>query len=694
MFKAVAALFALAVAVPAAPDTIMGSLDWYSAETVGVFDHQSVTDITDYGVKMHPANATSIHSFAWQYPGAQVLTFYTSHHKRYAQVTGPKAQSYYGNCAAGFTSCTTVTAWVDPRVQLDGRIFYDKGSYLSLLSSLGGLNVNQDIRVEATALLATDTYYVALPSVEAFDHLAYIQVKAGNQKGKQVVALEKGSDGRNPYYKASLGKTLKKGEKLDLDIKLIWTQVASPFPKEISQLETQQMYEFLGNAYFYSPYASTEVSHVVKLPNNREPVAWGQEDKTLSASRSGDKITYGPFADVKPLAAKELYLHYQDSSSTLVAKNYLKTVRVSYWSPELHVQEDYELHHMGAKLKGHFSRIDFKLSQYGHHQTTVVKELTAALPMDAKDVYYKDVVGNISTSHFRNEKKRSVLEIKPRFPLYGGWKCNWFQGYTIPNYPVLTPSSSDPGEFKFSLPMTPSIGGLTQEKSTLKVSAPFPVDRESHSTTLTYFDTIGRPTVEIEKHNMVDEYYAPIVITYTYSTLSSWRKPAVIAASLLAIAVALYMVGNLDLAIVPDPKTVLLKRLSSTRKEIASLMTKERNAITKLATGFVEYKHNKNLSAFKAVQASVHPIIESCHTALSTNFVSYGDIGKKSDALAGHLKARMALIKQHHDSVVAFIESKDAENDEKRAALSKQLETFDKALEAVKEKIHAALSQL
>jgi oligosaccharyltransferase complex subunit alpha (ribophorin I) len=150
----------------------------------------------------------------------------------------------------------------------------------------------------------------------------------------------------------------------------------------------------------------------------------------------------------------------------------LKTVRVSYWSPELHIQEDYELQHGGARLKGHFSRIDYKLTQYSHHQTQVIKDLTAILPMGAKNVYYKDVVGNISTSNLRQEKKRSVLELRPRFPLYGGWKCSWFHGYTLPFYPHLTPSSSNPEKITFTLPMSPTIGGLTLENAKMKVILP------------------------------------------------------------------------------------------------------------------------------------------------------------------------------------------------------------------------------
>lgn len=122
------------------------------------------------------------------------------------------------------------------------------------------------------------------------------------------------------------------------------------------------------------------------------------------------------------------------------------------------------------RLKGHFSQIDYKLSQYIHGSTAVVKSMTAFLPADAKDVYYKDAVGNVTTSNLRKEKSRTVLELRPRFPLYGGWKFSWFHGYTIGTYPVLQRKGAD--QYTFELPMTASIKNLYIEKAFLEVILP------------------------------------------------------------------------------------------------------------------------------------------------------------------------------------------------------------------------------
>lgn len=98
--------------------------------------------------------------------------------------------------------------------------------------------------------------------------------------------------------------------------------------------------------------------------------------------------------------------------------------------------------------------------------------MTAILPAEATDVFYKDVTGNISTSHFRKEKQRSVLELTPRYPLYGGWRFSWFHGYTIPQSLLLNQLSGKAEDYRFKATLTPSVSGLIVEKSTLKVILP------------------------------------------------------------------------------------------------------------------------------------------------------------------------------------------------------------------------------
>ena len=92
--------------------------------------------------------------------------------------------------------------------------------------------------------------------------------------------------------------------------------------------------------------------------------------------------------------------------------------------------------------------------------------------MRRKDVYYKDAVGNISTSNFRNEARSSILEFEPRYPLYGGWKFSWFHGYSVPFANFLSTYNGFYDSFELNVTMTPSVKNLYVATNQLKVILP------------------------------------------------------------------------------------------------------------------------------------------------------------------------------------------------------------------------------
>lgn len=69
-----------------------------------------------------------------------------------------------------------------------------------------------------------------------------------------------------------------------------------------------------------------------------------------------------------------------------------------------------------------------------------VRSLRASLPSGASNVYYIDRIGNVSTSHFRpgRKSKKSVLEMRPRYPLYGGWKTDFKIGYDVASSDLIS----------------------------------------------------------------------------------------------------------------------------------------------------------------------------------------------------------------------------------------------------------------
>ena len=136
---------------------------------------------------------------------------------------------------------------------------------------------------------------------------------------------------------------------------------------------------------------------------------------------------------------------------------------------------------MALSLKGHFSRLHYQTqSFYQRSAPHVLASMHLYLPAGISNVYYYDLIGNVSTSKLRTapsvsrnvkSPQYSVLEMRPRYPLLGGWNYSFTLGWDSPlqdsaswdarrgryiiGVPIMTPIPSaviDDAEVKIILP--------------------------------------------------------------------------------------------------------------------------------------------------------------------------------------------------------------------------------------------------
>lgn len=143
--------------------------------------------------------------------------------------------------------------------------------------------------------------------------------------------------------------------------------------------------------------------------------------------------------------------------------------RTSFSVPKLRRRDSFPGHTFN-RLKGHFSRIDYVHGEGNHHKTNVLKSLRATLPAKCKNVFYRDDVGNVSTSHLSVGSKKTILDLQPRYPLYGGWKYKWHQGYDAP----LAGFQKKLGDNRYSLqlPFTAPIMDMLVENMEVSIILP------------------------------------------------------------------------------------------------------------------------------------------------------------------------------------------------------------------------------
>lgn len=110
----------------------------------------------------------------------------------------------------------------------------------------------------------------------------------------------------------------------------------------------------------------------------------------------------------------------------------------------------------------------------------ILHSLRLELPPGINNVYYYDLVGNVSTSRFNPApvvpkgepvKKPSVLEVKPRYPVMGGWNYTFTLGWDadLANAAGYNKSS---GEYTVEVPIMTAISGAIVDNLEVKIVLP------------------------------------------------------------------------------------------------------------------------------------------------------------------------------------------------------------------------------
>lgn len=156
-----------------------------------------------------------------------------------------------------------------------------------------------------------------------------------------------------------------------------------------------------------------------------------------------------------------------------------RSAEISHWGSNLNIQDEVDLRNAGPELKGHFSRLTHQSQTFFKRQSPhILNSLTLHLPSGIRNTYYYDQIGNVSTSKLRvaptlptKRKQYSILEMKPRYPLLGGWKYNFTLGWDAP----LSDNGGwdkTQGKYIVEIPIFTEIPGAVIDSAELKIVLP------------------------------------------------------------------------------------------------------------------------------------------------------------------------------------------------------------------------------
>lgn len=222
------------------------------------------------------------------------------------------------------------------------------------------------------------------------------------------------------------------------------------------------------------------------------------------------------------------------------------------------IEDTIEIFHNGAKLDGPFSRFDYQKDQSSG--LSAVNALRTKINRKAKHIFYRDQIGNISSSDVRPFRDDLIVTLKPRFPLFGGWRTYYKLGYQLPLDEVVEKEGSSTYLLKINFidhiydnlviqEATVKII-LPEGASVVKVKTPFDVQRLPDQIKLTYLDLVGRTIITFKKSNLVEEHIQNVEILYDYNQIWKLQEPLLILATIVLLAISILIYSKLDFSLV------------------------------------------------------------------------------------------------------------------------------------------------
>ncbi|KAI0910516.1 Ribophorin I [Ustulina deusta] len=378
-----------------------------------------------------------------------------------------------------------------------------------------------------------------------------------------AVAFDPSSD--TQFYRIKLPAPLASKSQQTLGISFYYLNALKPLPASIEQADKQYLvYAF--SAYCPSAYPTLKQKTEVKLPSSDAPdytkIGGNGETKEFPI-KQGSKLTYGPFPELPAGASSPVKVRYEFNKPVTHVSHLERDIEVSHWGGNVAFEERYTLFHHGANLSSQFSRVKWAQSQYFSPQTFALREMKFVLGPGSKDAYFTDVIGNVSTSRFRSNKREAILELKPRYPVFGGWKYPFTIGWNADSKNYLKQSD---GKFLLNIPLIEGpkqAEGVEYEHVDVRVILPEGAENVKFYTTapdssiiehsvdivITYLDTVGRTVLTIKARNLVDELRdRELIVSYEYSTAAALRKPFVIFSSTMAVFVGIWLLSKLDVS--------------------------------------------------------------------------------------------------------------------------------------------------
>lgn len=146
-----------------------------------------------------------------------------------------------------------------------------------------------------------------------------------------------------------------------------------------------------------------------------------------------------------------------------------------------------------------------------------------------------------------------------RFPLFGGWQTQWYQGFNVPLAQAV--ALRDDGSYALTVGFGPTLQNvvvdalevkvvLPEGATNIQVSAPVQVSR-SDSKRVTYLDTpwSGRTVVSLKTTNFVGAADGELTVTYNMPPMAMIREPIMLIVAFFTLFASYAILSRINLSL-------------------------------------------------------------------------------------------------------------------------------------------------
>ena len=268
------------------------------------------------------------------------------------------------------------------------------------------------------------------------------------------------------FYRITLSEPLKPSAQQTLAISYHLLSSLEPLPATIGQADKQYL-KHTFSIYAPSAYITQKQKTKIKFPGVDIP------DYTGEPERQGSTFTYGQYDNIPAGAESAASVRYEFTKPIIHVTLLERDIEVSHWGGNLASEERYWLTNKAAALENHFSRVAWAATQYYSPPVSAIKALNVPLQVGSLNPYFTDDIGNVSTSRFRSNSREALLELKPRYPIFGGWSFPFRIGWDADLKNFVRSTGGEGYVLKVPFLEGPKMGeGLSYGKVTLRVILP------------------------------------------------------------------------------------------------------------------------------------------------------------------------------------------------------------------------------